>query len=150
MAADYTKPDVSLTSLGFNYSEKDALCTYEKDGYSIALYKPEWGQREEKMETSRSSPRRTAIISLSGISTASKGIPSRSTRAARSPSTNTLRRKKRYDEGYPDKETVQKLFQKVFGDSEEYQYSMAIDRFNKYFTDTFGMTADKLYALPLE
>jgi hypothetical protein len=148
-AAEYTKADVSLSSLGFGYSEKDALCTYEKDGYTIAVHKPEWGQREEEWNIS-------FFTQASGYNFVIWYIDNEQRYTVQVDKGDSIAKydyfaaENRFDEGYPDKETVQQLFKKVFGNPEEYQYNAAIDRFNKYFSDTFGMTADQLYALPLE
>jgi hypothetical protein len=148
-AADYTKPDVSLTSLGFGYSEKDALCIYEKDGYRIAVHKPEWGENKDKWNIS-------FFTQANGYNFVIWYIDSEQRYTVQVDKGDSIAKyeyfaaENRYDEGYPDKETVQKLFKKVFEDSEDYQYNEAIDKFNKYFSDTFGMNMDSIYALTIK
>ncbi|MFB0920573.1 MAG: hypothetical protein QMB62_06785, partial [Oscillospiraceae bacterium] len=45
----YTAPAVSLSTLGFTYSEPDALCTFEdkQSKLSFSIHKPEWGDGKE-------------------------------------------------------------------------------------------------------
>lgn len=146
---DYTKPDVSLSALGFDFNEKDALCIYENNGYRIAIHKPEWGERKEKSNIE-------FFYTANGYNFVIWYIDSEKRYTVQVDKGKSIAKyeyfaaENRYDEGYPDKEAVQKLFKKIFTDSEPYQYNEAIDRFNKYFSDTFGMPMEKVYALPLK
>lgn len=146
---DYKKPDVSLSTLGFSYSEKDALYTYEdkKTGYLIAIHKPEWGQRKDNWNIE-------FLHNVNGYNLVVWYVESEKKYTVQVDKGNSIAKyqyyisENRYGDEYPDQETIQKLFKKVFEDSGEYQYQEAIDKLNKYFSDTFGMTLEKLYALP--
>ena len=144
---DYIKPDVSLSTLGFGYSEKDALCVYENNGYRVAVHKPEWGQRKDKWNIE-------FFYNTNGYNLAIWYIESEQRYTVQVDKGSSVAKydyyaaENRFGDEYPNQETIQKLFEKVFGNSEAYQYQEAIDKLNKYFSDTFGMTLEKLYALP--
>lgn len=144
---DYVEP-VTLSSLGFSYSDKDALCIYEdkQNGYRIAIHKPEWGQREDKWNIE-------FFHSVNSYNLVVWYIESEKRYTVQVDKGNSIAKyqyymsENRYGDEYPNQETIQELFKKVFGDSGAYQYQEAIDMLNKYFKDTFGMTLEKLYAL---
>lgn len=148
---DYIKPDVTFISLGFNYSEKDALCVYEdkQNGYRISIYKPQWGQRKDKWNIE-------FFYNTNGYNLVIWYIESEQRYTVQADKGKLIAKyeyfagENRYGGEYPNQETIQKLFKNVFGDSGEYQYQAAIDMLNKYISDTFGMTMEKLYALPLK
>ena len=147
-SCDYVKPEVSLTSLGFSYSEQDVLCIYEKDNTRLAIYRSEWGERKDKSNIEFF----TNMNGYNFLIWYIKGEDRYTIQVDKGKSVAKYEyygAENRYAGEFPDKETVQQLFKKAFGDAGEYQLNEAIDLFNKYINDTFSMTMEKLYELPL-
>jgi hypothetical protein len=151
---DYVAPDVSLATLGFNYSKKDALCIYEdkEEKIQVAICKPEWGARpatdnnwnvqclheingyllvvwyyadEQKYTVQADKGNLTAKYDYS-IETGKYG-----------------------NEWTPDSDTVKEHFFTVFDTKDGDIFAKAIAMFEQTLKDRFGMSLEELYALPI-
>jgi len=152
---DYTAPEVSLSTLGFFYTEKDALCVFDDKEASImvAICKPEWGTRpatdnnwniqylheingyllvvwyyadEQKYTVQADKGSLTAKYDYS-IETGEYG-----------------------NEWTPDSDTVKEHFSTVFDTKDDDVFAKAIAMFNQTLKDRFDMSMEELYALPIK
>ncbi len=148
-ARDYAAPEVSLTTLGFYYAEKDALCIYEdkQNGISIAVHRPEWGTGgvDWNIEYLCNSNKYLVAVWYDADQQkyriqADKGGSS----AAYEYDINAGE----YGNEWPDPETVKKQFISALGIKDDDVYPKALDMFEQTVEDLFGMSVDELYALP--
>lgn len=148
--ADYTASDVSLSSLGFNYAEKDALCTYEdkRKNISIAIYKPEWGNRNDGWNIEY-------LHEVNGYNLAmwynaqKQEFRIQADKGSSSAVYYYFIKTNKYGEEWPDPDTVKKQFKAAFGTQDGDVYQRAMSLFEQTIQERFGMSWEKLYALPI-
>ncbi len=148
--SSYAAPEVSLSTLGFNYSEKDALCIFEdkQNKLSFAVHNPEWGPSAETwnivfldeingylLAVWYYAPERKLVIQVGKGSSEAKYDYFIDTG--------------KYANEYPAPDTVKAQFETVFDTKDDDVYGKAIALFEQTLQEYFGIDMDALYALPI-
>jgi hypothetical protein len=151
---DYTAPEVSLSTLGFFYAEKDGLCTYEdkKEGIMVAIYKPEWGARpitDNNWDI-------TYLHEVNGYLVVVWYYANEQKYSVQADKGNLTAR---YDyfietgeygnEWTPDADTVKEHFCTVFGTQDDDVFAKAVSLLEQTLKDRFDLSLQELYALPI-
>ena len=147
---DYTAPDFSLTTLGFNFSQKDALCIYEdkEKGIEVAIHKPEWGSREGNWNIEFLHEVNGYLLGVWYYADEQKYII-QADKGNASAKYDFFIKTGEYGNEFPDPEKVKEHFGKVFITQDDNVYKKAVSLFEQTIQDRFGMSLEKLYALPV-
>jgi hypothetical protein len=151
---DYTAPEVSLSTLGFYYAEKDALCIYEdkKEGIQVAICKPEWGARP----TTDNNWNIQYLHEMNGYLLVVWYYANEQKYSVQADKGSLTAR---YDyfietgeygnEWTPDTDTVKEHFCTVFDTQEDDVFAKAVSLFEQTLKDCFDISLKELYALPI-
>jgi len=146
----YAAPEVSLTTLGFYYAEKNALCIYEDKGTntSVAISRPEWGSRDGGWNLEFLQEINGYLLAL--WYDADKGeFRIQADKGASSAGYSYNIVMEEYGGEYPDPDTVKEHFCAVFDTQDENVLSKAVSLFEQTLNERFGMGLTDLYALPI-
>jgi len=153
-AVETTVPEVSLTTLGFYYTEKDALCIYEKkeENIQVAICKPEWGVRP----ATDNNWNVQVLHEVNGYLLVVWYYANEQKYTVQADKGNLTAR---YDylietgkygnEWTPDTDTVKEHFSTVFDTKDDDVFAKAVSMFEQTFKDRFDMSMEELYALPI-
>jgi hypothetical protein len=151
---DYTAPEVSLSTLGFFYAEKDGLCTYEdkKEGMQVAIYKPEWGARpitDNNWDI-------TYLQEVNGYLVVVWYYANEQKYTIQADKGNLTAKYDYYietgeygNEWTPDSDTVKEHFSTVFDTQDEDVFAKAVSMFEQTLKDRFDLSLQELFALPI-
>jgi len=147
---DYTAPDLSLATLGFNYAQQDALCIYEDkaQNFSVAIHRPEWGDRENSWNIEILQQRNGYLFAIwynadtqcLNFQADKDGTTTRFDYAIDTGS---------FSGDYPDADTVKARFSEVFGTTQADVYKQALLELELALQPRFGLSLQELYALPI-
>ena len=143
---------LSLISLGFVADKDNAVCIYEQhegNYTSISVHRPEWGEQEYSIHF---------FTSINGYGVMVRYYKDEQRFYVRADMGDDsyadfeffTRDDTKNDGMSPDGMTVEECFKNVYDDPEiEDVYLYSIQLMEQYISDTFGMTIDELYALPV-
>lgn len=146
-AGEFRLSDVSLTKLGFQYSEEDKFCLLEdkENGYMIAVSKPEWHRTAEDwnlmfykddiyMFYREDSNLFTVTVTRNDVQAGCDYNCAKST----------------FGEGWPSEQALQENFSGVLGGAQAEDVRAGVFAvFTDLVMQRFGMTWQELYALPI-
>jgi len=148
-------PKVSLSTLGFSYSEKDALCIYEdkEEGIQVAICKPQWGVRP----TTDNNWNIEYLNEVNGYLLAVWYYANEQKYTVQADKDGSMAR---YDyfiktgeygsEWTSDSDTVKEHFSTVFDTKDDNVFAKAVAMFTQTLKDRFKMSMEELYALPIK
>lgn len=142
----------TLIALGFVPDKSNAVCIYEQhegNYTSIAIHRPEWGEQEYSVHF---------FTSVNGYGVMVRYYIDEQRYYIRADNEDGstadfefFSKDNSYRDGMsPDGMTVEEFFKKVYDEpqiEDVYLYSVLLAQ--QYITDTFGMTIDEMYALPV-
>lgn len=145
----YTAPEVSLSTLGFYYADKDALCIYEdkQNGISIAIHKPEWGTGGVDWNIEYLFNANKYLVAVWYNADENKyriQADKNGSSAAYEYDIDAAS----YGNEWPDVQTVKAQFGKALDTQDDDVYPIALEQFEQKVKDLFGMSVEELYALP--
>ncbi len=147
--SDYTAPDVSLTTLGFSYFEKDALCIYEdkKEGIEVAIHRPEWGNRDDNMNIQYLQEVNGYLLVVWYYADEQK-YTVQADKGSSSAKYDYFIKTGEFGNEWPA-DTVKEHFCAVFETRDDDVYEEAVSLFKQTLQERFGMGLENLYALPI-
>ncbi len=148
-ARDYSAPEVSLTTLGFYYADKDAMCIYEdkQNGISIAIYKPEWGTGSVDWNIEYLFNANKYLVAVWYYADDHK-YRIQADKDGSSAGYEYDINADTFGNEWPDFETVRKQFGKALDMQDGGFYPKALEQLEQTVKDRFGMSVEELYALP--
>ncbi len=149
---EFVEAEVSLTKFGFGFDDAGTCGVYEQhEPYymNVAIHRPEWGEYNEDWN-------------IEYLDTAVNGYGLRITYHAAEDKYHINVDKgnegaafdyfpatKEYKGEYPDKDTVQRMFNSAFNTKDDEFYGKPLAYFEQLVKERFGMGIDELYSLPI-
>lgn len=142
---------ISLLSLGFKANPEEAVCVYEQHegNYTgMAIHRPEWGELEYSVHFFTSVNEYGVMVRYE-IDQQRYYVRAEASDGAYADFEFFWETHAKNGFSSPEGMTVEQFFQQVYDDPEiadVFLYSVLMVQ--RYFSDTFGMSIDELYALP--
>ena len=149
---DYVEPEFSLTKFGFGFDDAGTCGVFEqhKPHYmNVAIHRPEWGDFNEdwnieyldqingyslRITYDINTDQYRITVDKDGIRAAFEYYPGKNPTE--------------YTGQYPDHDTVNRMFNDVFGTEGDDFYGKPLACLEQLVQERFGMSIDELYALP--
>ena len=151
----YTAPEVSLSTLGFSYTEKDALCVFDdkEESIMVAICKPEWGVRpttDNNWNVQYLHEINGYLLVVRYYADEQKYTVQADKGSLTAKYDYSIKTGKYGNEWTPDSDTVKEHFSTVFDTKDDDVFAKAIALFNQTLKDRFEMSLEELYALPIK
>ncbi len=146
----YVEPEVSLVKLGFGFGQDNICGVYEQREphyMSIAIHRGEWGMFNENWNIEFLDQLNGYMLRITYMEDEDKfhfSADKDDTGAA----FDYYEQAGKYDGEYPDKDTVTRIYNDVFGTSGEGFYYKPVEYLELVVQERFGMSIMELYELP--